>query len=338
MLQLRNTHTVKVPEHIYQRIINGTTSLSAAQLLVYLRKLSANKKGSLLGTCVWQSLSDGHIHDTSSNNGGNDSFAQSLDLFQQELSRYKTRRITFCAINVNTRTEFEHLVSYSLLASISLAFLGGRVRVGPSERKCDFQDLLGIVLEEHWNDCSSNIEEVIRETSKRSISPPQLAWALTLSSNTNHQNTSLQYDPATQVLSFRGLDIELQWMSEPLELNTFLGIHDWNIYISEPYTRRPALEVLRFVDMTAQGNSNGQAVITTTSSRVLRRLKNNIDTAVNTKAIDMSSPDIEDVLYSHIVVFLTSVLDDAVDNFLQSVARAQELVCFQNCHANFVAD
>lgn len=302
---------------------------SSWEMQVYHDNLSANKKGKLLDHCVWQSLSDGQILDYPDEDH---SIAQNLDIFQRELSQYTTRRVTVCAINVNTKDEFEHLASPDHVGEVVLTFrillAGLKFCCTPSMKNFpDFQSLLKMIFEEHWNGCADKITEIVRETSERSKSPPQLSWTLAFPSQTREHHMTLQNHPIVSACPFQSIDIALLWMSEPPKLDKLLGSRDWNIYVSEPYTRRSTLEVLRLVDVTTHGSSNGQVLIKTTSHRMLTRLKHNINDAVNAKAIDISVPRIEDVLYGYVIACLDSALDDATDNLLQSVARTQELVC-----------
>lgn len=237
--------------------------------------------------------------------------------------------MTICAINLNTDADFEHLVSPSLLGHVPVLlheYLEDLKRLWLRRRLPTFKDLLSLIFEECWSSCATRITDVVRETSERATTPPQLAWTLTFPSKTDAPDTSLQNDSVSCLLPFQSLDVEFEWISEPPALETFLGFHDWNIYISQPYARRPTIEILRFVDLTAQGSSNGQFVLATTSHHPLERLKDDINAAVRTKAIDVSSPNIEDVIYGYVVVFIAAVLSFATRSFLQSVARAQELV------------
>lgn len=309
--------------------MRDTNPITAGRLRAYHRNLCGNKQGKLLNRCIWQGLSDGHILDYCGESEKDNSIAQNLDIFQRELSNYTSRRFTICGININTETDFEHLVPLGhadqLLWTIPVDIEDFKFW-RPAIKLPKFQDGLGVIIEEHWNDRGDKIADTISETSGRSQSPSQLHWDLDFSRITCEQDMALESEPVIRMHPFQNLDIELEWMSEPPKLGTFLRSHDWNIYVSEPFARRPRLEVLRFTDLSKEGSRNGQAVVATTSHRVLERLKRNIDAAVNTKAIDLSSADIEDVVYGYVVVFLQSVLDDAASNFLQGVARAKDLV------------
>ncbi|KAM0723393.1 hypothetical protein Q7P37_000379 [Cladosporium fusiforme] len=340
-----------IPEHLHQKIMDGRSSSmprtafkQRTSLLRYHRRLSGNKKGTLLNLCALQTVADGHTLGYSDSGEKKVSVAESLDRFQQELSKYRDRPLTICAINVNTEKQFEHLVSTGLLGWLSDFNYNGMPdpwadkqqrstqQVGLSSssdgsstyRKPSLQDLFEIMFKEHWTDCAKKITKVIQETRSAFESPPHSAWVLNFPSKAFQVDAGKQ-STSSSTLSPNALDFQLKWMGEPPQLETFLGLHDWNIYIYQPYAERPKLEILHYVSMPDGASFGGRSVVATTSHRVLARLKDNIDAAVNDKTIDMSSSNVEDVIYGFIVAFLKSVLSDVTDNFLLSVTRTQEL-------------
>lgn len=57
------------------------------------------------------------------------------------------------------------------------------------------------------------------------------------------------------------------------------------MYISEPYTQRPKLELLRLKDITAESSSNRRVVLITTSGDTLAHLKSQHDLAAEANVV-----------------------------------------------------
>lgn len=149
------------------------------------------------------------------------------------------------------------------------------MHISPTEH---FRVLLRSILQDHWPSQDLAITALVQEV--RSKSPSQLDWRLRLPSEADSIDIVDNLEP-----SLRGFDITLEWLRACPTFETFLGSHDWSIYISEPYTQRPKLEVLRSKDITAESSSNRRTVLITTSGDTVAHLKRQHDLAAEANVV-----------------------------------------------------
>lgn len=249
----------------------------------------------LLERCVWSSTASGSTC-TCSNDV---SIAENLDSFQQELSDGADRKFNFCAINISSDLGL-YVPWY-----VSL-------QTPPATH---FQSLLKIIFEDRWPRFYAELLELKEQHEKRQ--PPQLVWDLQLPSKSK--------SPPHDARSLKGLDISLEWLNRPVEVETLFWLFDWSIYVSEPYTRRPIHDVLRIVDLTLGDSDKHRITLITTSGDALVGLKHAHDRAVTAGTINPQS-EVKDPLIGAMVAYLEAIILN-VTNYLEgSVKLMQRLV------------
>lgn len=249
----------------------------------------------LLERCVWSSTASGGTC-TCSNDV---SIAENLDTFQQELSDAANRDLTFCAINIGS--DLGLYVPWYVSLQTSPA--------------THFQSLLKIIFEDRWPDFYQRLLKLKVQHEKRQ--PPQLVWDLQLPSKFE--------PPLHDARSLKGLDISLEWLNRPSEVETLFHLFDWSIYVSEPYTRRPIHDVLQIVDLTGASSDKRRIALITTSGDALVSLKRAHDQAAEGWA-QHSQPEVEERLVGAMVAYLEAVVLNVTHYLQGSVKLVQRLV------------
>jgi len=252
----------------------------------------------LLQKCMWVSTANGETCTYSTQV----SVAQNIDTFQRELSEAADRELTFCAVNTSAVSDLDAYVPwYHSLWT-------------PSATR--FQSLLGIIFDDRWPGFHQIIVDFTMWHQQQQ--PPQPTWDLQLPSQTK---STASHGEA----SLRNLKISLEWLTKPSQLDTILGSYDWAIYVSEPYTRRPELDVLQISDATVDGSTHRRMAFVSTSGDILARLKIEHDKAVQAGTINPNA-DVEEQMIGAVLVSLKAIVSDVTGYNKESFEVVQVLV------------
>lgn len=76
------------------------------------------------------------------------------------------------------------------------------------------------------------------------------------------------------------LDISFQWLHKAPPLDKYLGFHDWSLYISEPFAKRPCMDTVRVLDVTSTRSQNRRIAVIASSGRSLSDVRLQYETCV----------------------------------------------------------
>jgi len=257
--------------------------------------LSHTRDKKQLTKCVWVSTVEERTCIYSDRN----TIAENLDIFQKGLSAAKDCPFSLFAVNVNAGCDFEW---YYRRVPTRVYFL----------------ELVRIIVRDHWLESDIRIAQTIRYV--RTTSTSQLEWESKLPSDISLHETSHCGEP-----SILGLDITLEWLHDHPEINKLVGFRDWSIDITEPYTRRPNLDILRIVDVTAPDSTEYRIALVTTSGDALECLKEAHDRAMRMRVIDLSS-DADDQMFKSLIASFRVVILIVCRYIKGSAKVAQDLV------------
>lgn len=273
------------------------------RLWTYLNYLSANRDGNIMDGWTWLTLRDGGIRRSYQMES---SLAENLENFQHELPDITDSTFVLCAMTAGVQERHEPFrIPYR-----HKAFL-------PTHERAALP-FLRLILADRWPHSADRIKVARREMLNRLS--PQLSWKLDLPSLRNQTELIQQSTPG-----WHQLDIELEWANEPPDLDTFLGQRDWSIYISQPYTRRPALHVARILNVTPLESANERAVLIANSSHALGLAKR-IYEALGTSNAVCSRSNTDDRVYGLLLTFCEAIVLEVVSYLELSVAAIHKLV------------
>jgi hypothetical protein len=181
-----------------------------------------------------------------------------------------------------------------------------------------FQDLLKVIFRDRWPGFHEKFVKLTNETLLKGKDPPQLQWKLSLPSDSNapevHESSSLQ-----------GLNMSLEWLRSPTTVDALFGSHDWGIYVSQPYSQRPKLDVLQIVHTTVDESSDQRITLITTSGDAMVDVKQKMQEAVQNKT-PLPSTDVEQQIFGTIRAALSAFVSSTSRYAEESSKLVQKLV------------
>lgn len=289
----------QIPQYLDNHLLSRlrpTPGVSADMLRItkklkqYHEDLSANSSGKIFSRLAW--VTDDNRHTCELDPDG--SVAHNLDIFQKSMAESSAQDLSICAINANT----DEVISQLNIERIWYAF----IRDGT--RPC-FQELLRIVIENHWQDSATKIENIIREMR----APQKLSWHAKFPSQ-----AGIHTVPRRAILNDSDqapFEFELQYMHEA----PFLGTQDWSLYVSEPLLSHPELATLRVVDVSAPNSGHRRIAFIGSSGSSLEIFKRLYDEQIQNSPPATNARAAEQLRISFIACF--SCIRDSVASYIQ---------------------
>lgn len=296
---------IQVPLYLHDKILALPAEETTPCLGQFHKALSKNRDSEkILDRCVWVHTSKGRTCTFNDER----STAQNLDVFQEGFSRTASdRSLTICAINPNVGGDIEPYEPWytSIIVSPTTHLPS---TISPAKH---FRAIVDVILKDKWPGCDLTTVTLMQQLKERS--PPQLTWDLSLPSKACWAGPESLKAPAQD-----NLDITLEWPRERHASDTFLGCYDWSIYIWEPYSERPVLDILRLKDVTILGSEHHRMLMVTNSGSALRNLKSRHDQAATDMLIDTSS-SAEDQMLDSLLISIEMIITDGSDYISNSV-------------------
>ncbi|KAM0715543.1 hypothetical protein Q7P37_009041 [Cladosporium fusiforme] len=313
--------TYQIPSYLHDRILTLSASKSTPRLRQFHDALSDNCDSErLLEKCIWASTTNNRPCTCSVDN----SIAQNLDIVQQELA--KAAELAICAVNANAGSDFEPFVPWYVSMQI------------PSADHT--RELLRAIFQDRWPEQENTFPDLLQQVKHKR--PSFLAWDQRLPSGLDSSDIACSIET-----TLRGIDITLEWLRKPPQFDTFLGSHDWSIYVSEPYNQSPKLEVLRVKDITEDGSANRRLLLVATSGTVLAHLKRRYHEAVVSRSMNRTfrvEDQVLDLLFTScetviadVRQYITKSTDllhdlDMASRSNPSLSKVQFLLHMHECH------
>lgn len=181
-----------------------------------------------------------------------------------------------------------------------------------------FRAIVDVILKDKWHGCDLTTVTLMQQLKKSP--PPQLSWDISLPSKACSADLESLNGPGQD-----SLDIALEWPRECPAFETFLGSYDWSIYIWEPYSEWPVLEILRLKDVTAPGSNHRRMLMVTNSGSALSSLKSRHDRAAKEMLIDTSS-SAGDQMLDLLLMSIEMIIADVSDYITNSVELVHKVV------------
>lgn len=120
-------------------------------------------------------------------------------------------------------------------------------------------------------------------------------------------------------------DFEIKWRYRVPALNSFLGLRDWPIYISEPFAERPIMEKVKIMDVAPEGSDYQRLVMIWSSSKPISSITVPYDAAI---AGSSSQEVLSCQLYILLCVILGIAKADTISYFELACSRIDKIVSY----------
>jgi hypothetical protein len=240
----------------------------------------------VLRNSMWMTGTDGAICSTSEGK----SVADELDVVNQKLSASLLSQSTVCCLNANMDT-------------VQIPWSFGRNIAQATQPPSTIEALVLEIFLTQWE--SSHIP--MRLALRQMRTPDRPIWQPHFPT----QPTAVEAIP----------DISIRWLHKAPPLEKLLGSRDLRLYIEEPFTQRPVMEVVRIIDVTQQGSGYRRIATITSSKNIMDRVREQYQTSV--QGINLRERQWQGLLCA----VLNMVKADVTQYIEETCKRIDESVC-----------